>query len=82
MKGLVWALYLMVLDPSAAADGQPGASQGWAYTGVTYLHRASCESDAKTFTGMGTAEKAGGIDDSAQVAYICVLQPKPGHYKG
>ena len=45
MKGLVWALYLMVQDPGASATS-------WAYTGVTYLNKQSCVSDAATFTKM------------------------------
>ena len=47
MKGLVWALYLMVQDPGAD-------SASWAFTGVTYLNKQSCVSDAATFTKMPT----------------------------
>ena len=48
MKGLVWALYLMVQDPSAeaVAGGVTQMGQSWAYTGVSYLNRTSCSSDA------------------------------------
>ena len=51
MKGLVWALYLMVQDPGASATS-------WAYTGVTYLNKQSCVSDAATFTKMPIGSKA------------------------
>ena len=79
MKGLVWALYLMVLDPGAGASAD---SRSWAFTGVTYLNRTSCVNDANTFRQMDTADKAGGVDGDITIAYVCVLQPKPGHYKG
>ncbi|MEM7397522.1 MAG: hypothetical protein AAGF48_03110 [Pseudomonadota bacterium] len=78
MKGLVWALYLMVQDPSTGV----GSGQSLAFTGVTYLHKTSCVSDAKTFSEMGTSSKAEGVDAKAQIIYLCVLQPKPDHYKG
>ena len=57
MKGLVWALYLMVQDPGASATS-------WAYTGVTYLNKQSCVSDAATFTKMPIGSKAVGVDPS------------------
>jgi hypothetical protein len=75
MKGLVWALYLMVQDPGAD-------TAGWAFTGVTYLNKQSCVSDAATFTKMPTKSKADGVDVQSNVAYVCILQPKPEHYKG
>jgi hypothetical protein len=75
MKGLVWALYLMVQDPGASATS-------WAYTGVTYLNKQSCVSDAATFTKMPIGSKADGVDPKSSIAYVCVLQPKPEHYKG
>ena len=75
MKGLVWAMYLMVQDPSASAAS-------WAYTGVTYLNKQSCVSDAATFTKMPIGSKAHGVDPKSNIAYVCVLQPKPEHYKG
>jgi len=74
MKGLVWALYLMVQDPDASTTS-------WASTGVTYLNEKSCASDAVTFTKMSTKTKAVGIDFKSDVAYVCILQPEPRHYK-
>jgi hypothetical protein len=75
MKGLVWALYLMVQDPGAD-------SASWAFTGVTYLNKQSCVSDAATFTKMPTKSKTDGVDVQSNVDYVCILQPKPEHYKG
>ena len=74
MKGLVWALYLMVQDPGAG-------SASWAFTGVTYLNKQSCVSDAATFTKMPTGAKTDGVDAKSYITYVCVLQPKPEHYK-
>ena len=74
MKALVWALYLMVQDPGAS-------TASWAYSGVTYLTEQSCVSDASTFTTMPTGAKTNGVDEKSNVAYVCVLQPKPEHYK-
>ena len=75
MKGLVWALYLMVQDPGTG-------TASWAFTDVTYLNKQSCVSDAATFTKMPTGSKTDGVDPQTNVAYVCVLQPKPEHYKG
>ncbi len=84
MKGLVWALYLMVQDPSAAAvaGGQAQMGHSWAYTGVSYLNRASCTSDAATFSKMPARDKSDSADRELKIVYVCVLQPMPGHYKG
>lgn len=78
MKGLVWALYLTVQDPGA---GAPTDAPSWAFTGVTYLNRSSCVTDSNTFRQMDLADKADGVDAGAGIAYVCILQPKPGHYK-
>jgi len=75
MKGLVWALYLMVQDPAASATG-------WAFTGVTYLNKRSCVSDAATFIKMPTGSKTDGVLAQSNVTYVCILQPKPEHYRG
>ena len=82
MKPLVWALYLMLQDPSAGASsgGQEYAGQSWAFTGVTYRNKGACSSDAATFTRMPTSESADGVDADLKVTYVCVLQPKPGQY--
>ena len=79
MKGLVWALYVMVLDPGAGASAESGS---WAFTGVTYLNRTSCVNDSNTFRQMDAADKVDSADGLSDIAYVCVLQPKPGHYKG
>ena len=75
MKALVWALYLMVQDPGAGAAS-------WAFTGVTYLNKQSCVSDGATFAKMPVGSKAVGVPSQANIAYVCILQPKPEHYKG
>jgi hypothetical protein len=75
MKGLVWALYLIVQDPAATATG-------WAFTGVTYLKKQSCVSDAATFTKMPTESKTDGVLAESSVTYACILQPNPEHYRG
>ncbi len=84
MKGLVWALYLMVQVPGTGTttSGHRWENQSWAFTGVTYLNKKSCVSDAVTFTKMPTRSKTDGVYTQSNVAYVCVLQPKPGHYKG
>ena len=84
MKGLVWALYLMVQDPSAGAvaGSQTHMGQSWAYTGVSYLNQTSCKSDAATFSKMPARNKTDGADQELKIVYVCVLQPMPGHYKG
>jgi hypothetical protein len=83
MKGLVWALYVMMQDPGAAAtpsDRMHGDSS-LAFTGVTYLNKASCANDAATFTKMPARDKLAGAAPGVNVAYVCVIQPKPGHYR-
>jgi len=84
MKGLVWALYLMVQVPGTGTttSGHRWENQSWAFTGVTYLNKKSCVSDAVTFTKMPTRSKTDGVYTQSNVAYVCVLQPKRGHYKG
>ena len=84
MKGLVWALYLMVQVPGTdtTTSGHLWENQSWAFTGVTYLNKKSCVSDAVTFTKMPTRSKTDGVYTQSNVAYVCVLQPQPGHYKG
>jgi hypothetical protein len=47
MKGLVWALYLMVQDPGASATS-------WAYTGVTYLSTTRASKPAQQADPGGT----------------------------
>ena len=79
MKALVWALYLMVQDSGAGVSAD---ARSLAFTGVTYLNRNSCTNDANTFRQMDMGDKADGVDGDLSVAYVCVLQPKPGHYKG
>ena len=83
MKGLVWALYLMVQVPGTGTttNDHQWESQSWAFTGVTYLNKKSCVSDAATFTEMPTQSKTDGVSTKSNVAYVCVLQPKPEHYK-
>lgn len=73
MKGLVWALYLMIQEPGAATTSL-------AFTGVTYRNEPACVSDAATFTKMPPGSQTGGADLKLNVAYVCLLQPKPGHY--
>lgn len=75
MKGLVWALYVMVQDPAASAIG-------WAFTGVTYHNKQACISDAATFIKMPTESKTDGVLATSRTTYVCILQPKPGHYRG
>ena len=79
MKGLVWALFLMVQEPGAGVSAD---ARSLAFTGVTYLNRNSCANDANTFRQMDMADKADGVDSDLSVDYVCILQPKPGHYKG
>lgn len=88
MKGLVWALYLLVQDPATGSatigtdtSSAEGAKQSWAFTGVTYLKETSCLADAATFTKMPTPHKTSGLPHRSHIAYVCVLQPKPAHYK-
>jgi hypothetical protein len=83
MKGLVWALYVMMQDPGAAAapSDQMQGDKSLAFTGVTYLNKASCANDAATFTKMPARDKLAGADPSMNVTYVCVIQPKPGHYR-
>jgi len=75
MKGLMWALYVMVQGPAASATG-------WAFTGVTYLNKQSCIADAATFIKMPTESKTDGVLTQSSTTYVCILQPKPGHYRG
>ena len=83
MKGLVWALYVMMQDPGAAATPsvRMPMDSGLAFPGVTYLNKASCANDAVTFTKIPARDKLAGAAPGVNVAYVCVIQPKPGHYR-
>ncbi|BAQ17341.1 hypothetical protein [Methyloceanibacter caenitepidi] len=83
MKGLVWALYVLMQDPGAAAapSDQMQGDRTLAFTGVTYLNKASCANDSATFTKMPVRDKLVGTAFGTNVTYVCVIQPKPGHYR-
>jgi hypothetical protein len=79
MEAFVWGLFLMIQNPErCTTPNMPEAGcETIASLNVTYSEKGQCTSTARKLTEMHTSEKTVGVYVRVNVAYVCVLQPRP-----